>query len=298
MDDAAPDESGVTEVLPAWRPLIAAFLSLTLLSTVSLFVLADRTDQYFAWTINPPLSAAFLGGGYAAGFVLVVLTMRERVWARARIAYATVCVFVWVTLLATLLHLDRFHFDVDDAWPRFLAWLWLVVYVVVPPWMTVLLVLQRRSPGTDPDVTQPMPRGLALALEAQSAVLTAVGVALVAVPNRVLDLWPWMLTPLTARAIGAWCVALGFAAGLAVHERDLSRLRAAAVTYVVFGLLQVVALVRYRDDVEWDRAAAWLYVAVLAAITASGAYGWSRTRGVAEARGRRGMPGPRGAVTN
>jgi hypothetical protein len=135
-------------------------------------------------------------------------------------------------------------------------------------------------------------------LEAQSAVLTAVGVALVAVPNRVLDLWPWMLTPLTARAIGAWCVALGFAAGLAVHERDLSRLRTAAVTYVVFGLLQAVALVRYRDDVEWDRATAWLYVAVLAAITASGAYGWSRTRGVAEARGRRGMPGPRGAVTN
>jgi hypothetical protein len=100
MGERASDGSGVTVVLPAWRPLNAAFLALTVLSTVSLFVLADRTDQYFAWTINPPLTAAFLGGGYAAGFVLVVLTMRERVWARARIAYATGCVFVWVTLLA------------------------------------------------------------------------------------------------------------------------------------------------------------------------------------------------------
>jgi hypothetical protein len=265
-------------VLPVWRPLIAAFLTLTLLSTVSLYVLADRTDQYFAWTIIPPLSAAFLGGGYAAGFVLVVLTMRERVWARARTAYATVCVFVWVTLLATVLHLDRFHFDVDELWPRFLAWLWVVVYVVVPPWMAALLVAQRRAPGTDPDVTQPMPRGLAIALVVQAAVLTAVGVCLVVVPTRVLDLWPWTLTPLTARAIGAWCVALGFAAGLAVHERDLFRLRAAAVTYVVFGLLQAGALVRYRDDVAWDEAAVWLYVAALVAITASGAYGWRRSR--------------------
>jgi hypothetical protein len=72
-------------------------------------------------------------------------------------------------------------------------------------------------------------------------------------------------------------VALGFAAGLAVHEGDLSRLRAAAITYVVFGLLQAGAIVRYRDDVDWDRASAWLYVAVLAAITASGGYGWWRS---------------------
>jgi hypothetical protein len=82
------------------------------------------------------------------------------------------------------------------------------------------------------------------------------------------------LTPLTARTIGAWCVALGFAAGLAVHERDLGRLRAAAITYVAFGLLQTGAIIRHRGDVDWDRASAWLYVAVLAAITASGAYGW------------------------
>jgi hypothetical protein len=204
--------------------------------------------------------------------------MRERVWAGARIAYATVCVFVWATLLATVLHLDRFHFGADDAWPHFLAWLWVVVYVVVPPWMTALLVAQRRAPGADPEVTQPMPRGLAIALVVQAVVLTAVAVSLLAVPTRILDHWPWTLTPLTARAIGAWCLALGFAAGLAVHEKDLSRLRAAAVTYVVFGVLQAGAILRYRDDVDWGGAAAWVYVAVLAAITASGAFGWQRSR--------------------
>ena len=175
-----------------------------------------------------------------------------------------------------LLHLDRFHFDADEPWPRFLAWLWLVVYVVVPPWMTALLVAQHRLPGDDPDVTRPMSSGLAGILTLQAVFLTIVGVGLVVAPTRVLELWPWTLTPLTARAIGAWCVALGFAAGLAVRERDLTRLRAAAATYVTFGVLQTVAIVRFRDDVEWERAASWIYLVILAVITASGAHGWRR----------------------
>jgi hypothetical protein len=265
--------SVVKAVLAGWRPLIVVFLALTLLSTVSLFILADRTERLFAWTINPALSAAFLGGGYAAGFVLVVLTMREWVWARARIAYATVCVFVWATLVATLLHVDRFHFDAD-WWPRSLAWLWVIIYFVVPPWMTLLLVAQRRAPGVDPPVAQPIGRGLAGALAAQAIMLTVVGVGLVVAPTRFDQLWPWALTPLVARVIGAWCVALGFAAALALWERDLSRLRGAAITYVVFGVLQAAAIARYHGDVDWGRPSIIVYLAMLAVITTSGAYGW------------------------
>jgi hypothetical protein len=276
MGEVRGTPEGAKPVLRAWWPVNVLFLALTLLSTISLYLLAAKTERHFAWTINPPLSAAFLGGGYAAGFVLIVLTARERIWARARIAYATVCVFVWITLLVTLAHLDRFHFDVDDAWPRFLAWLWVVVYVVVPPWMAALLIAQRRAAGHDPDVGDPMPAGLIGVMIGQAVVLSVVGVGLVVAPTDMGDLWPWTLTPLAGRAIGAWCVALGFAAAMAVHERDLGRLRIAAVTYVAFGLLQIGALVRFRDDVDWGDSSAWAYITVLAVITLTGAYGWVR----------------------
>jgi hypothetical protein len=119
-----------------------------------------------------------------------------------------------------------------------------------------------------------MPRGLAVAMGVQAVVLVVAGIGLVVAPTGLREWWPWALTPLTSRVIGAWFVALGFAAGLAIHERDLSRLRSAAITYVVFGLLEAGALVRYRDDVEWDSAAAWLYVALLCAVAATGAFGW------------------------
>jgi hypothetical protein len=284
-----PDVTGSgTPVLPGWRPLVWAFLALTLLSTVTLYVLPERTDRLFAWTIQPPLSAAFLGGGYAAGFVLVVFTMRARAWADARVPWATVCVFTWATLVATLAHLDRFHFDAAGAMPRFLAWLWIVVYVTVPPWMTVLLIGQRRAraaavdAGADNGAGPPLPRWLAAALGVQAAVLAGVGVALLVAPTLSGSLWPWTLTPLVSRAVGAWCLALGFAAALVVQQGDFAHLRAPSLTYVCLGLLQAGALARYADEVAWGTPAAWAYLAVLGAITATGAYGWTA--------GRRGSP--------
>ena len=93
----------------AWRSLIGPFLALTLLSTLTLYVGATETDRFFAWTVQPAMSAAFLGGGYAAGFLLIVLTARQHIWAHARIAFLTVLLFVWLTAIATFLHLDRFH---------------------------------------------------------------------------------------------------------------------------------------------------------------------------------------------
>ena len=46
-----------------------------------------------AASLASPLTAAFLGAGYAAGFVLVVLGLRARSWAEARAAVVTVAVF-------------------------------------------------------------------------------------------------------------------------------------------------------------------------------------------------------------
>ena len=31
------------------------------------YVLAEDTEQFFAWTVQPPLSAAFFGAGYGTG---------------------------------------------------------------------------------------------------------------------------------------------------------------------------------------------------------------------------------------
>ena len=83
---------------------------MVLLAGVPLFVGSEQTDQYFAWTIRPPLTAAVLGALYWSAVPFVFLSAREREWANARLAVPGVLVFTTLGLIATVLHADRFHF--------------------------------------------------------------------------------------------------------------------------------------------------------------------------------------------
>ena len=109
--------------------------------------------------------------------------------------------------------------------------------------------------------------------------MLAIGTSLFAASTITLALWPWALTPLTARAIGAWLLGIGVAALHGVRENDLSRIRPLGGGYTVFAILQFVALARYSGDVAWGAPAALVYVAFLASILPIGLYGWFGARG-------------------
>ena len=273
-------QGDVRPVSRATKLLLAVFVALTALATNQLYVLTEHTDAWFAWTIRPPLTAAFLGGGYGAGFLMVLLALRTHAWAHARVPVVTVLVFSTLTLVATLLHRDRFHFAADGAVARFAAWFWLAVYVVVPVALVLLAVRQQRMPGADPERRQPLPTWLAAVLVGQGAAMLVVGVILFASPDRSATLWPWTLTPLTARVVAAWLVAFGIASLLALLERDLERLEISAVAYTLFGILQLVALARYEDSVRWGSVAATVYLVLVLTVVPTGAYGlWTSARG-------------------
>ncbi|WP_156036486.1 hypothetical protein [Blastococcus sp. URHD0036] len=278
MLSAPPTEAppGTRPVLPAMRLLLGVFTVLTALAVVALFVLAEQTDRTFAWTIQPPLTAAFLGAGYAAGFVLVVLSLRERHWAHVRVPVLTVFVFVLLTLAASLLHLEKFHLDPDDAGTVAVAagWFWLTVYVVLPVGMLAALWQQERAPGSDPPRRAPIPRLLSGALAVEAVVLTAVGTALYVAPASATALWPWPLTPLTARVVAAWLIAFGLATALAATAGDLRRLRTATIAYTVFGVAVAAAVARFAGTVAWGEPSAWGFAAMTVAVLLTGAAGW------------------------
>jgi len=151
------------------------------------------------------------------------------------------------------------------------------VYLIVPPWLLVLLPLQLLEPGHEPARTAPLEWWLFPIMAVQEAVVLVIGVALWVAPARAGALWPWALTPLTAQAVGAWLLAL--AAGLAVTmwERDWLRVRVAVVTYAAMPLFQLIALTRFSGTLDWGGAGAWLYVVFLLSILFLGAFGIRRT---------------------
>ena len=92
-----------------------------------------------------------------------------------------------------------------------------------------------------------------------------------------MPLWPWTLTPLTARAVAFWLLGLGAAAALALRENDWARVRAPAVSYVTFALLELIAIARYPATIAWTDARGWLLVLFLLSVLLVGLYSWRAT---------------------
>ena len=139
--------------------------------------------------------------------------------------------------------------------------------------MLVGWVVQSRVRGVDPPSRPEIPNWYATALAVQAVVVLAVGVAMFVAPGTASHLWPWPLTPLTARAISSWLVGLGLVLAWAVRERDWGRLAPATYAYTVLGVLEFVAILRYPSTIDWGRPAAWVFVVMLGAVLACGLFG-------------------------
>jgi hypothetical protein len=246
--------------------------ALVALAGLQLFVLTESTERYFAWTVDPPLTAAFLGASYWSSAVFEWTAARRRDWGDARIAVPGVFVFTALTLVVTLIHLDRFHLGAEfETLTRAVTWLWLAIYITVPVLMAVLWFWQKRKPGTDPARGNGLSAGVRALLALHALALGAMGIALLVAPESAASTWPWALTPLTGRAVGAWLVSLGVVAVHALSLNSATATRPAGWAYVAFGVLQVVAIVRYPDAISWTTPQGIVYGVFIASAIVVGA---------------------------
>jgi len=282
---AAP---GIKSLAPGMRALLVTAAVLVFLAGVQLYAFPLRTETYFAWTVLPPLTAVFLGASYWSSMVFEASASQARSWAEARVSVPTVFIFTTLTLIATLVHRDKFHFGAEHQFStRLVTWIWLAIYVVVPVLMVVLTVVQLRQPGVDPPRDRPLPTPLMVIVGVQALVFIAMGAALFVAPERASGWWPWTLTPLTGRAIGAWVFSLGIAAAHSLWERDARRVRPAALADVTFFVLQGLALIRHGDDVDWDKPVSIVYVVALGMSFVAGLWALSVAKGPPTAAVRR-----------
>lgn len=277
-DLEAPLTPGMRRLL-----LVAAFL--VFLAGLQLFVFPQRTADWFSWTIDVPMTAVFLGASYWSSAVLEVAGARSRGWDRARLAVWTVMVFTALTFVATLVHLDKFHLGAEHPTSaRVVTIGWLAVYGVVPVLMIVLawqqtqLQQQPRAGDATGSARERPPAPLRGLLVLLAVVLLGLGVALLVSPLDAARLWPWTLTELTGRAVGAWLVGLGWAAAHSLLIDHLPAIRPLGLTGATFVVLQALALLRYGDALTWSSPTAIGYVAALAAIGVVAAWILAATR--------------------
>jgi uncharacterized membrane protein len=254
------------ELTPRLRLTLYAFAALALVAGFLLFAGANRTDDYFSWTIEPPLTAATLGAFYWAAVVLILGAARGGSWAEARPAAYPVALIATLLLAATLIHLDKFDFE------SLFGWFWLVAYVVVVPGFTLLVMAQVRTPGEDPSGDQ-FPVAVRVALAVEGVVMIAIGALMFIAPDSAADIWPWTLSPLTSRAMGAFVLGTGLTAALAARDDDRLTFRGPALAYAMVGALTLLAALLHPDDFGDDEVSTTIYLGFAGAVLLTGVYG-------------------------
>lgn len=218
----------------------------------------DQTADYFVWPISPPATALFIGAGYlGTGITLLGALGYARSWSQVRLFVLPVAVFAALMLIATGLHADRFF------WDRPQTWLWTSLYGVILVAAIVLTLTERGAPDG---------LGVRRLTAAQSVLLAGAGLlmatwagAMFAVPTLSTALWPWMLTPLTARVVGGWVAvgaALGLSAGLA---GDLESTRLPLTGWMITVALFIGAGLASLSAMAPDDPRTWLYFGALGA---------------------------------
>lgn len=239
-------EGGVTDrpYKPMSLPmrLVLAFVAANAFAgAASLMLFPAATDTGFFWALTPPVSAALFGALYLAAGGLVARAAFKGVWETARYLAPMIVVFSALMLAATLLHLDRFDPGVRLGY-------WLAVYVTALV-AGVYFYLRHERGGAVWAVrgqrTPPAVRSVTRVVGLVAAAFVVVGFAL---PGFVMALWPWTLTPLTARAFLAWVGA--FATGLVwvTYDSDRERTRPVGVMLIVTAALLAGMLALHRGD--------------------------------------------------
>jgi hypothetical protein len=225
------------------RAVANAVIPFLLVAFAILYLPGDRSLTWFAWPIRPPLTAAVMGAGYLGGAYFFARVASGTRWHQVAGGFLPVTAFTLAMLLATLLHWDVFD---PGHWP---FWVWLTLYAITPlvvPW--VWWRNRTADPGTPdlrdfllPSAVRPIMIGFGTAL------CTAVVIGFIW-PGRVIALWPWELTPLTARVMAGWGTLPAVGALTLAQERRWSGWRVSWQSILIWQTLIVVAFGIYGAD--------------------------------------------------
>jgi hypothetical protein len=269
-------------ILPLTRVTAVLITAVLLVAWGILYLVPSETADTFAWTIQPEETALFLGAAYLAGGYWFFSLARGERWHEFAAYFPGITLFTAMLGIATILSWDKFHHD------QLTFFVWVFLYATTPFLVPTLYLLNRRTdPGTPEPGDLEVPMGVRVATGVFGAGMLAFALVIFADPDIAIEIWPWMLTELTARVISAFIAAPGLGLIVVSRERRWSGWRPLVLHVVAGTALPLTAAALGWEDFD-DDAARWLYLAGLAApmVAAIGLYaGLERRRTLASAGG-------------
>lgn len=265
MSDATT--SGTRAGTPiAWplRVWFAAEVFFVGASLLSVGLDPGNTEQGWAWPIEPVVMAAVFGGFYFAVAPVMVLALIARRWEMVRVIVPTAIVFTTAELLATFLHWDKFS---TGTLPFNL---WFASYVLPPPiFLAAYLWQQRRAAPRGPG-DQSLPSGLRTLLVVLGGLLSLEAVVAFIHPAWFTGSFPWSLTPLTARVLCGFLLAVGVLMVTMAIEDDRDRVRLASPLLILVLPAVAFQVARFSDQVDLSHVRVYSGVVLLGLVAACG----------------------------
>lgn len=256
-------------VLPVTRWLGRVIIPILAVAFVILFGLPDRTEELFAWTIQPNMTPIFMGAGYGTGAYFFYRVATVDKFHRVGHVFPGITGFVWFMGIATYLHWGNFNHEHVS----FYAWAFL--YVVSPVLVPAVWYLNRRTDPKElgPDIVR-IPRRIRRISAVTGIGLTVMSIVLFIEPQPLIDHWPWAVSPLTSRILLGWFVLFGLSNLLVGLDERWAAARIVAETQLIAFALFLIGAARAWGDFDTDNPVTWAFFAlfILYLIAVAGVY--------------------------
>ena len=225
------------------------------------------TQTNFAWPIQPVVMAAVLGAFYASSALLFLLPLFAKRWEMIRVMILPTALFATVQLIATFLHWDKFSIGTTPFY------VWFASYLLPPPiFIAAHLWHQRRVKPQNTQSDSPLPAWIRWLFMICGSLIAAGAILVFIFPNLLIPVFPWKLTPLTARSLCAWIMIVGVILLAMVRENDKARIRLGTPILILLLPTLVIQMVRFANEVNWASPLLWLGLILAVILGLCGSY--------------------------
>lgn len=243
------------QIFPQTRWLAALVIPFLVVAFIILFIFPEKTEQLFAWKIQPSMSAMMLGSAYAGGIYFFTSVLKSKQWHKVKVGFLPVTAFASLLGIATILHWDRFtHGHIS-----FIAW---TALYFTAPFLVFFVWLRNRGQDNgepDPHFDVVLATSARWLMGTFGAVTLVFSIYLFTQPTIMITLWPWTLTPLTARVMGAmFALPALVGLGIAADKRwSVANIILQSQGFSIFLILLAITITRQNFD--WSNPSSWLF---------------------------------------
>ena len=214
------------------------------------YFIPSQVDQAIPWLV-PPLHARFLGAMYLSGTAFMIGGILAHYYAEVDVMMRVIPVWTGMLFIVSLFYLNEFDYS------RTQVWIWFGAYLLYPL-IAVWFIWQERS-SDEKIAGSSLPAWAQRYFFVQGILVTVLALAMLLVPDFMVNIWPWKITRLLAQIYSAPFLAYGLSSFLLSRKQTWSEVRVVVVATFVFAFGVLLASLIHRPLFSAASLAAWLW---------------------------------------